>query len=150
MNHDSYDDAYLRGILEGTKTIALVGASPNPMRPSNAVMAYLLGQGYHVIPVNPGHAGGLILGQPVYANLAAIPEPVDLVDVFRRNEALASVVDETLALDPLPKAIWIQLGLRDDRAAAKAEAAGIQVVMDRCAKVEQARLLGNRSTVMEV
>jgi predicted CoA-binding protein len=104
-------------------------------------MAAMLDAGYHVIPVNPGQAGHEILGQPVYARLADIPEPVDIVNIFRRREALAGIVDESLALTPQPKAIWMQLALRDDVAAAKARAAGLTVVMDRCIKVEYARLL---------
>ena len=111
------------------------------MRPVHGVMAYLLRQGYRVIPVNPGHDGHEILGQRVYARLADIPEPIDIVDIFRRQEALSGVVDEALALDPKPKAIWMQLGLRDDAAAARAEAAGLSVVMDRCIKVDHARLM---------
>ena len=140
MTHDTYSDADLRALLTSVKTIAVVGASPNPARPVYGVMAYLLRAGYRCIPVNPGQAGREILGQKVFATLADIPEPVDLVDIFRRQEALAGVVDEALALRPLPKAIWMQLGLRDDAAAAKAEAAGLTVVMDRCIKIEHARV----------
>ncbi len=134
------NDNQLRDILTATRTIAMVGASPNPARPSHGVMAYLLRQGYRVIPINPGHDGKQILGQTVYARLAEVPEPIDLVDIFRRTDALGGVVDAALALDPKPKAIWMQLGLRDEAAAARAEAAGVAVVMDRCTKVEHARL----------
>jgi predicted CoA-binding protein len=141
MNHDHYDDSYLAGILRKVKTIALVGASPNPARPSNGVMAYLLAHGYHVIPVNPGQAGKQILGQTVYARLADIPEPIDMIDVFRAPEYLQSVVDEALALKPLPSVIWGQLEVRDDKAASVAEAAGIYVVMNRCPAIEYPRLL---------
>jgi predicted CoA-binding protein len=105
------------------------------------VMEYLLLAGYRVIPINPGHAGKEILGQRVYAKLADVPEAIDLVDIFRRQDALAGVVDETLALVPLPKAIWMQLDLRDDAAAAKAEAAGLTVIMDQCIKIEHDRLM---------
>ncbi|RYE65269.1 MAG: CoA-binding protein, partial [Rhizobiaceae bacterium] len=143
--HDRYDDDVIAGVLKSTKTIALVGASPNPDRPSNRVMGFLLQRGYRVFPVNPGQAGKQILGQDVYASLADVPEPVDMVDVFRASEYLDSVVDEALALDQLPKVIWAQLGVRDDQAAVKAEAAGIQVIMDRCPAIEYprlARLLG--------
>jgi uncharacterized protein len=140
MNHDAYSDDYLRRVLTRTHTIAVVGASPNPARPVYDVMAYLLRAGFHVIPVNPGQEGQEILGQQVYASLADIPEPIDVVDVFRRQDALAGVVDEALALNPLPKAVWMQLDLRDDAAAAKAEAAGLDVVMDRCIKIEHAAL----------
>lgn len=141
MNHDSYPDGYLAAILRRTKVIALVGASPNPERPSHRVMAFLLRKGYRVIPVNPGQAGKEILGRTVYARLADIPEPVDMIDVFRAPEALPSVVDEVLAMKPLPKAIWGQLSVRHDGAAAKAEAAGIDVVMDRCPAIEYPRLV---------
>ena len=134
------DDQTLRDLLGRLRTIAVVGASTNPARPVYGVMAYLLRAGYHVVPVNPGQAGREILGQKVYGRLADIPEPVDCVDIFRRREALAGIVDESLALKPLPKLIWMQLDLVDEAAAAKAEAAGINVVMDRCIKVEHARV----------
>lgn len=131
----------LANILKPPKTIAVVGASPNPTRPVHGVMAYMIDAGYRVIPVNPGHAGGEILGQQVYGTLADIPEPIDIVDIFRRQEALGGVVDEALALDPLPKTIWMQLGLADEAAAARAEAEGLSVVMDHCIKVEHARVM---------
>ncbi|TCU23059.1 hypothetical protein EV130_108202 [Rhizobium azibense] len=140
MNHDRYPDDYIAGILNSVKTIALTGASPNPARPSNGVMGYLLSRGYNVIPVNPGQAGKQIQGQLVYARLADIPVPVDMVDVFRASEYLHGVVDEALALALRPKVIWSQLGVRDDAAAAKAEAAGIKIVMDRCPAIEIPRL----------
>jgi predicted CoA-binding protein len=145
MAHDRYEDDLIAGILKDTKTIALVGASPNPDRPSNRVMGFLLQRGYRVFPVNPGQAGKQILGQDVYASLADVPEAVDMVDVFRASEYLDSVVDEALALESSPKVIWAQLGVRDDQAALRAEAAGIQVIMDRCPAIEYprlARLLG--------
>jgi len=135
------DDQTLREQLRHVRTIAVVGASPNPARPVYGVMAYMLRAGYHVVPVNPGQVGREILGQKVYGKLADIPEPVDCVDIFRRQEALGAVVDEALALKPLPHLIWMQLDLVDEAAAAKARAAGIAVVMDRCIKVEHARLL---------
>ncbi|MGI2033755.1 CoA-binding protein [Rhizobium panacihumi] len=140
MNHDAYEPAYISAILKDTKTIALLGASPNPDRPSNRVMAFLLSKGYQVFPVNPGQAGKQILGQTVYAKLADVPQPVDLIDVFRAAEYLDSVVDEAVALDTKPKTIWGQLSVRDDKAAQKAEAAGISVVMDRCPAIEYPRL----------
>jgi uncharacterized protein len=140
MNHDAYEPAYISGILKDTKAIALLGASPNPERPSNRVMAFLLSKGYQVFPVNPGQAGKQILGQTVYAKLADVPQPVDLVDVFRAAEYLDGVVDEAVALGTKPKVIWGQLSVRDDKAAAKAEAAGISVVMDRCPAIEYPRL----------
>ncbi|SOC39561.1 hypothetical protein SAMN05892877_10678 [Rhizobium subbaraonis] len=141
MNHDSYADYYLADILRDTRVIALVGASPNPERPSNRVMAFLLRKGYRVIPVNPGQAGKAIHGQAVHARLADISEPIDMVDVFRAASALPALVDEVLALNPLPKVIWGQLSVRDDRAAERAEAAGIKVVMDRCPAIEHPRLI---------
>ncbi|MET0747525.1 MAG: CoA-binding protein [Rhizobium sp.] len=140
MNHDRYDDSYIADILHSVKTIALVGASPNAARPSNGVMGYLLGKGYHVIPVNPGLAGKQILGQPVYGTLADIPEPVDMVDVFRAPEFLGAVVEDALALPAKPQVIWSQLDIRDDAAAEKAEAAGLKVVMNRCPAIEIPRL----------
>lgn len=142
MNHDAYADDYLSGILKSVKTIALMGASPNPARPSNGVMGYLLSRGYKVIPVNPGQAGKQIQGQTVYARLSDIPEPVDMVDVFRASEYLDGVVDEALALDPRPQVVWAQLGVSDEAAAAKAEAGGIKVVMNRCPAIEYPRLFG--------
>jgi predicted CoA-binding protein len=142
MNHDFYPDYYLADILRSTKVIALVGASPNPERPSQRVMAFLLRKGYRVIPVNPGQAGKEILGQRVVGRLADIEEPIDMVDVFRAANALPAVVDEVLALSPLPKVIWGQLSVRHDEAATRAEAAGIKVVMDRCPAIEYPRLIG--------
>jgi len=142
MNHDSYSDAYLRELLSGVRTIAVVGISPRPIRPSHSVAAYLKGVGYRIIPINPGHAGGRILGEPVFARLADVPEPIDMVDIFRRTEALAGVVAEAIALKPRPRVVWMQLGLRDDAAAARAETAGIAVVMDHCSKIEHGRLIG--------
>lgn len=142
MDHDHYPDDYIRDILSSVKIIAMVGASANEVRPSFFVMKYLLAKGYQVIPVNPGQAGKNILGQLTYARLADIPEPMDLVDVFRASDAVPAIVDEVLALNPLPKVIWTQLTVRNDEAARKAEAAGIQVVMNRCPKIEYARLCG--------
>lgn len=135
------DDQSIRALLRDIRTIAVVGASPNPARPVYGVMSYLLNAGYRVLPVNPGQVGREILGQKVYGRLADIREPIDCVDIFRRKEALAGIVDEAMALSPLPRLIWMQLGLVDETAAAKARAAGIAVVMDRCIKVEHARLL---------
>jgi predicted CoA-binding protein len=142
MNHDAYPDFYISDILKSTKTIALVGASPNPVRPSHRVMAFLLRKGYTVFPVNPGQAGKEIQGQRVYARLADVPEPIDMVDVFRAAHALPALVDEILALDVRPNVIWGQLSVRDDQAAAKAEEQGIKVVMDRCPAIEYPRLVG--------
>lgn len=136
MNHDHYPDSYIRHILGSVHTIAVLGASPNDGRPSHGVMGFLLGKGYHVIPVNPGHAGKTIFGQRVYAHLADIAEPIDMVDVFRAASQFPAVVDEVLALAPRPSVLWGQFTVRDDAAAARAEAAGIQVVMDRCPVTE--------------
>ena len=142
MNHDSYSPDYIRDILKSVKTIALVGASNNVVRPSYFVMQYLLGKGYEVIPVNPGLAGQELLGQMVYGSLRDIPKPIDMVDIFRNSEAAGPVTDEALLLDPRPRVIWMQLSVRNDEAAAKAEAAGVQVVMDRCPKMEYGKLSG--------
>lgn len=142
MNHDSYSNDYIAGILNSVKTIAIVGASANDVRPSFFVAKYLIDKGFSVFPVNPGHAGKEILGRMTYARLADIPEPIDMVDIFRASNAVPAIVDEALALAPLPKVIWTQLTVRHDDAAAKAEAAGIKVVMDRCPKIEYGRLSG--------
>ena len=142
MNHDAYDNAYIGGILNSVKTIAMVGASANDVRPSYFVLKYLLGKGFSVFPVNPGQAGKEILGRMTYARLADVPDTIDMVDVFRGSAAVPGVVDEVLQLDPLPKVIWMQLGVRHDEAAARAEAAGIKVVMNRCPKIEYGKLSG--------
>ena len=140
MNHDSYADPYIRGILNTVKTIAMVGVSPKDNRPSYFAFKYLLERGYRMIPVNPGQAGKELLGQKVYARLSDIPEPVDMVDIFRASEHAGAVVDEALALTSKPQVIWMQLGVRNDAAAARAEAAGLKVVMNRCPKIEYGRL----------
>ena len=140
MNHDSYPDAYIRGILNTVKSIAMVGISPKESRPSYFAFKYLLERGYNMIPVNPGQAGKEILGRKVYARLTDIPESVDMVDVFRASQFALPVVEEALQLHPRPQVIWMQLGVRNDEAAAKAEAAGIEVVMNRCPKIEYGRL----------
>ena len=140
MNHDTYSDDLIRSILTTTKTIALVGASPKPERPSYGVMSVLLRKGYHVIPVNPGQAGKQIHGQTVVARLADIDEPVDMIDVFRAPEQMGDVVDDVLTMKTLPKFIWGQLGVRNDTAAERAEERGITVVMNRCPAIEIPRL----------
>ena len=142
MNHDSYSADYIKHILKSVKTIALVGASANIVRPSYFVMKYLIDKGYSVIPVNPGLAGQELLGQKVYASLADIPLSIDMVDVFRNSEAAMAITDEALALPEKPKVIWMQLSVRNDEAAAKAEQAGVQVVMNRCPKMEYGKLSG--------
>jgi len=142
VNHDSYPDDYIRAILLDVKHIAMVGASANTARPSYFVLKYLSERGFRILPINPGLAGGDILGLPVYASLAAAPGPIDMVDVFRNSAAAGAVVDEALALDPLPRVIWMQLGVRNDAAAARAESRGVKVVMNRCPKIEYGRLSG--------
>jgi len=138
MQHDSYPDGYLRDILTSVRTVAVVGASPRPQRPSHGVMRFLQRHGYRAIPVNPFAAGGDILEERVYGRLAEIEEPVDMVDIFRRSAAAGAAVDEAIAIGA--KAIWMQLGVRDDAAAARAAAAGLKVVMDRCPAIEIPRL----------
>lgn len=144
MNHDSYSDDYIADILGTARTFAFVGASANTNRPSYFAMKYLLTKGYEVIPVNPGSAGEQILGRTVYASLADIPGPVDVVDIFRNSQAALGVTREALRLkDKLGlKVVWLQLGVRNDEAAAEAEAAGLKVVMNRCPKIEYGRLSG--------
>jgi uncharacterized protein len=138
MDHDDYPDPYLRDILTSVRTIAVVGASPRRERPSHRVMAYLQRRGYRTIPVNPNATGGKIHGETVYARLADVSEPIDMVDVFRRTEMAGAVVDEAIAAGA--KVVWMQLGVRDDDAAARAEAHGLEVVMNRCPAIEIPRL----------
>jgi hypothetical protein len=140
MDHDHYPDSYVRSILNTVKTIAMVGISPKDVRPSYFAFKYLLERGYRMIPVNPGQVGGEILGRPVYAKLADIPEPVDMVDIFRAPQYVPAMVEEALALKPRPQVIWMQLGIRNEEAARLAEANGLKVVMDRCPKIEYGRL----------
>ena len=142
MKHDSYSNAYISGILNSVRTIAMVGASPNDVRPSYFVLKYLLAKGFEVFPVNPGHAGKEIVGRKVYGSLAEIDKPIDMVDIFRAGDAVPGVVDEALAMNPRPKVIWMQLGISNAQAAAKSEAAGLKVVMNRCPKIEYGRLSG--------
>jgi predicted CoA-binding protein len=143
MNHDVYSDAYIRDILVTHRTIAMVGASPNTSRPSFFAMKYLKAKGFRVIPVNPGQAGQEILGEKVYASLAEIEEPVDIVDVFRNSEAALGITKEAIRMDA--KVVWMQLGVRNDEAAKLAEDAGLKVVMNRCPKIEYGRLSGELS-----
>ncbi len=140
MNHDTYDDNYIRGILTSVKSIAMVGASPVDVRPSYFAFKYLVQRGYDMIPVNPGHVGKSLLGRPFVASLSDVGRPIDMVDIFRNSSHIMPVVEEALKLASPPKVIWMQLGARDDAAAAKAEAAGIKVVMNRCPKIEWGRL----------
>ncbi|MGI9351864.1 MAG: CoA-binding protein [Rhizobiaceae bacterium] len=142
MDHDWYSDRYIRSILNQVKTIAVVGASANNVRPSYFVVKYLLSKGYDVIPVNPGRAGSEIAGALCYGSLADIPRPIDMVEIFRNSNAALGMVEELIQLDPLPKVVWMQLQVRNDTAAKLAEEMGIKVVMNRCPKIEYARLCG--------
>lgn len=142
MNHDTYEADYIRDILEGVKTVAVVGASANQARPSFFVTKYLVDKGYTVYPLNPGLTGKEICGRTVFGSLSEVPEAIDMVDIFRNSEAAAGLVDEALELELKPKVIWMQLTVRHDEAAKKAEAAGIRVVMNRCPKIEYGKLSG--------
>ncbi|EAR50840.1 CoA-binding domain protein [Oceanicola granulosus HTCC2516] len=135
-----YPDSLLKDVLSQARTIAVVGFSANPMRPAHYVSRFLRDVGYRVIPVNPGLAGQSFLGEEVRAGLSDIDEAVDMIDIFRRPEAVAGVVDEALAMTPLPKVIWMQLGITEPQAAARAEAAGLTVIQDRCPKMDYPRL----------
>jgi predicted CoA-binding protein len=140
MNHDRYPDSCIRGILNTYKVFAMVGASPNQVRPSFFVLKYLLAKGYKVIPVNPGHAGKEILGRTFYASLRDIPEPVEVVDIFRGSSYALDITKDAIAIGA--KVVWMQLGVRNDEAARLAEEAGLKVVMNRCPKIEYGRLSG--------
>jgi uncharacterized protein len=140
MSHDSYPDSYIRGILNTVKSIAMVGASEKENRPSYFAFKYLLERGYNMIPINPGHAGEDLLGRRIYARLADVAEPIDMVDIFRASRYAQPIVEEALALKPRPQVIWMQLGIRNEEAAALAEANGLKVVMNRCPKIEYGRL----------
>ena len=140
MDHNSYDDRYIRGILNTVKTIAMVGVSANTSRPSYFAFKYLLERGYGMIPINPGLEGQDLLGRKVYAKLADVPEPIDMVDIFRASRYAPAIVEEALALKPRPQVIWMQLGIRNDEAAKLAEDNDLKVVMNRCPKIEYGRL----------
>ena len=142
-----YTDDHIRRILRDVRTIAMVGASQNWVRPSNFAMKYLQGKGFRVIPINPGVAGQKILGETVYAFLSDIPDRFEMVDVFRSSDAAGPIVDEAIKLAPAKgiKVVWMQLGVRNDEAARRAEAAGLSVVMNRCPKIEYGRLFGELS-----
>lgn len=140
MNHDRYDDSHIRSILDSVKTVAVVGASHGDDKPSMFVVKYLSERGYRVFPINPGRAGRLTAGIKTYARLKDVPEPIDMVDVFRRSEFVPKVLDEVLELSPLPKIFWMQLGVQNEEAARRAEAAGMTVIMNRCPKIEYGRL----------
>lgn len=143
-HHDRYSDDAISDILSNAKVFAFIGASANETRPSYFAMKYLMGKGYVVHPVNPGIAGQTILGQTVYADLASVPAPVDVVDIFRNSDAALEVTREAITLkDTLGiRVIWMQLGVRNETAAAEAEAAGLTVIMNRCPKIEYGRLSG--------
>ncbi len=138
----TYSDGQLRAILHSVQTIAMVGISPRWNRPSFFAMKYLQTKGYRIVPVNPGAAGQAILGETCYASLAEVPGRFDMVDVFRDAEAAGTVVDEAIALreDKGIRIVWMQLGIRNDAAAARGTAAGLTVIMDRCPKIEYGRL----------
>jgi predicted CoA-binding protein len=140
MDHNSYDDRYIRGILTTVKTIAMVGVSANTSRPSYFAFKYLLERGYNMIPINPGLEGQDLLGRKAYARLADVPEPIDMVDIFRASRYAPAIVEEALVLNPRPQVIWMQLAIRNDEAAKLAEANNLKVVMNRCPKIEYGRL----------
>ena len=135
-----YSDDVIKFALGSSKTIAIVGVSANESRPSYFVMKYMQGKGYRCVPVNPGLAGQSLLGETVYPDLKSILFPVDMVDVFRNSEAAGQVTDDAIAIGA--KVVWMQLGVVNAAAAARAEAAGLTVVMDRCPKMEYARFSG--------
>jgi len=144
MIYPTYPDTLIARILRSVKTIAMIGASPNEVRPSYFAMKYLSDKGFKIIPVNPGQAGKTILGQKVYASLSEVPPPVDMVDIFRNSEAAGPITDEVIAnKDRLGvKILWMQLGVINEEAAKRAEAAGLTVIMNRCPKIEYGRLSG--------
>jgi uncharacterized protein len=139
-NVDGLGDDEIRDILTTVRRIAVVGASPNPARPSNDVLGILIDRGFETFPVNPGHAGALIRGRRVSARLADVPGPIDMVDVFRNSAAAGGVVDEALRLDPLPRVVWMQVGVINEDAARRAREKGVTVVMNRCPSIELRRL----------
>ena len=145
--HDHYSDESLRSILRRCRTIAMLGASPNWVRPSYFAMKYLQGKGYRIIPVNPVAAGQTVLGETVLGSLDELQAPVPMVDIFRNSQAAGGIVDEVIRLrdDKGFQVVWMQLGVRNDAAAQRAEAAGLEVVMDRCPKIEYGRLSGELS-----
>jgi predicted CoA-binding protein len=138
VDHDAYRPDYLRGILRGAKTIAVVGASNEPWRPSFGIMRYLQRAGYHIVPINPFLTGQTVHGEAFRASLRDVAEPIDLVNVFRRPDAIGEVVEDAIAVGA--PALWLQLGIRNDAACARAEAAGMAVVMNHCISVDHARL----------
>lgn len=141
-NHDHYPDRQIRDILSSVRSIAMIGASSNKVRPSYFALTYLIAKGYDLYPINVGQAGKEIAGAMTYASLADLPGPVDMVDIFRRAEALPGIVQEIMQMPILPKVVWLQLGIRDDAIAAALEMAGITVIQDRCPKIEYGRHCG--------
>lgn len=139
MGHLAYSDDLVHKVLSETRTIALVGASPDPSRPSNRVMRFLMAQGYRVYPVNPTLAGQTIYGERVYASLDDVPQPIDMVDIFRRSAEAGKVVDDAIRIKA--RFVWMQLDVIDEQAAARAEKAGLAVIMDRCPAIEHPRLM---------
>ena len=137
-----YSDDFLKSILNKVKTVAVVGVSSNPVRPSYFVARYLTLKGYTVIPVNPGLEGQVLFGQEVKASLSDIQTPVDMVDIFRRSDAVPAIVDEALAAFPDLPAIWMQIGVQHTEAAQKARARGVDVIQNLCPKIEYQRLFG--------
>lgn len=138
----SYSDTFLKDILTRTRVIAVVGISTNPVRPSHYVSRFLHQRGYRIIPVNPAHVGQTLFGEEFRAGLSEIDAPVDMVDIFRRHDAVPSVVGAAMSHLPQLRTIWMQLGVQHPEAAAKAETKGLDVVQDRCTKIEYERLLG--------
>lgn len=145
--HDWYPDSHIRNILRSVRSIAFVGASTHWKRPSYFAMKYLQKKGFKIVPVNPGRGGNTILREPVYTSLADIPEGTDMVDIFRTSEEAGAITDEVIKVAKKKgvKVLWMQLGVRDDEAAKRAEAAGLTVIMNRCPKIEYARLSGELS-----
>ena len=139
---ETYEPAFIASIMRSVRTIAVVGASADPQRPSSFVIADLARKGYDVVPINPAHAGRAIMGLPCFGSLGEVPRPIDMVDVFRRADAVPAILDDMLTLDPRPAVLWLQLGVVNDKAASRARAAGIAVVQDRCPKIEYGRLSG--------
>jgi predicted CoA-binding protein len=143
MTHESYSDEFLKATLKRVRTIAVVGASANWNRPSFFVMKYLQAKGYRIVPVNPREAGSMVLGETVYPSLADVPFPVDMVEIFRSSEEAGPITDQ--AIERGAKVVWMQIGVRNDAAAKRAEDAGLTVVMNRCPKIEYSRLYGELS-----
>ena len=143
MNHETYTDEFLKETLGRVRVIAVVGASANWNRPSFFVMKYLQSKGYRIVPVNPREAGSTILGENVYASVEEIPFPIDMVDIFRSSEEAGPLTDAAIKLGA--KVVWMQIGVRNDEAARRAEAAGLTIVMNRCPKIEYSRIYGELS-----